>query len=138
MWTYKAHLDRLVDGDTMDVWVELRPQRISENDMLNHLYDFGFSIYGPVDFASSPIMHHQRLRLWGIDAPELRGEEREEGQEALRALAMFFSENADSELTVETVKEKGKYGRYIAKAKLGDVDISTWMVDNAHAEWRDY
>ena len=50
-YTYKAHIDRVIDGDTFDVTVDL-----------------GFRI-----------TTYQRLRLVGVDTPETRGPERPEG-----------------------------------------------------------
>lgn len=141
MWTYTAYLDRLIDGDTFDVWIELRPQRVYEEVLPGQTYkvfDFGFSIYGPTDMAANPIMHHERVRLWGVNAPEIRGEEREEGKKALAALALYWAEHENEPVTVETVKEKGKYGRYVAKTRIGDVDVSTWMVENGYAQWKEY
>lgn len=140
MWNYQAHLDRLVDGDTFDVWIELRPQRIHNETLPGStfpLYDFGFSIYGTVDMSFAPIIRHERLRLWGVNAPEIRGVEREEGRKSLQALSLFMAEHSGP-FQVETVKESGKYGRYVAKAKVGGVDLSEWMVDNGHAVWKDY
>ena len=53
-YTYKAKLKRVIDGDTIDVIVDL-----------------GFSTYT-----------EQRLRLLEIDAPEMRGAESAEGKES--------------------------------------------------------
>ena len=50
-YIYKAHIDRVIDGDTFDVTVNL-----------------GFRI-----------TTYQRLRLVGVDTPETRGPERPEG-----------------------------------------------------------
>lgn len=140
-WTYTAFLDRLVDGDTLDVWIVLEPKGFFPQVLpgtSNKLFDFGFSIYGPASLSFAPMMHHERVRVWGINAPEIRGEEREEGQASMRELALFFAEHADEPMTVETIKEKGKYGRYIARVNVAGIDVSTWMVENGHAQWKDY
>lgn len=50
-YVYKAHVDRVIDGDTFDVTVDL-----------------GFQI-----------TTYQRLRLVDIDTPEIKGPERAEG-----------------------------------------------------------
>jgi micrococcal nuclease len=53
-----------------------------------------------------------KLRLYGIDTPELRGAERPEGLKArdyLRELIL------DKEIYLQSIKDKqGKYGRYLA------------------------
>lgn len=50
-YVYKAHIDRVIDGDTFDATVDL-----------------GFQI-----------TTYQRLRLTNVDTPEMKGPEREEG-----------------------------------------------------------
>lgn len=83
-YIYQAQLVKVVDGDTIDVDVDL-----------------GFQIRQKI-----------RLRLAGIDTPEVRGAEREAGlkskdfvQKQLEAAGSIF---------VET-RKTGKYGRYIAE-----------------------
>ena len=83
MYSYKATLERVVDGDTVLVKVDL-----------------GFTL--------TQIM---RLRLRGIDTPELRGPKRRRGLRA-KAYVKGQLENART-LGVRTYKV-GRYGRYIA------------------------
>ena len=52
-----------------------------------------------------------KVRLYGIDAPELRGPSRPEG---LKSRDVFRSMIYDHEIIIETVKDKtGKYGRLL-------------------------
>ena len=85
-YKYKAHCVRVVDGDT---------------------------IYCDIDLGFGVWLHKQIIRLAGIDTPEIRGEEREEGlkvKEYVEAVLM------NKELILETYKyKKGKYGRWIAE-----------------------
>ncbi len=99
MYQYKARLDRVVDGDTIDV-----------------IIDLGFRI-----------TTHQRLRLAGINTPEIyrvsRGsEEYRRGKEAREFVERRLAEN-NNEMTIETHKT-GKYGRYIAVVRLADSEVS--------------
>jgi len=103
MYQYKAKIIDVYDGDTVTAVVDL-----------------GF-------------LHFQemKLRLYGIDTPELRGEEREQGiivRDILRNMIL------DKEVIINSYKDKqGKYGRYLATILLDDVNINQWLLDEGHA-----
>ena len=84
MYTYKAKLDRVVDGDTIDVNIDL-----------------GFDI-----------SVHKRVRLAGINAPESRTKDLEEKKKGLASKARLIELLDKGDLVVES-KELGKYGRVI-------------------------
>lgn len=105
MYNYKAKIIDVYDGDTVTAMVDL-----------------GF-------------LHFQemKLRLYGIDTPELRGEEREQGiivRDILREMV------SGKEVTIRSYKDKqGKYGRYLANIILEDgLEVNQWLVDNGHAK----
>ena len=103
MYQYKAKIIDVYDGDTVTAMVDL-----------------GF-------------LHYQKmkLRLYGIDTPELRGEERERGLEVRDILREMI---LDQEVIINSYKDKqGKYGRYLANIFLNGIDINEWLVDNGHA-----
>ena len=83
-YTYRCDLDRVVDGDTMDLIVDL-----------------GFNI-----------SHKIRVRLAGFDAPEPRGDTREAGLEYTKKATIWFERNIREQLFVTTQKS-GKFGRWI-------------------------
>jgi micrococcal nuclease len=83
MYTYKATVSRVVDGDTIYVDVDL-----------------GFYL-----------RQLMRLRLNGVNTPELRGETRAEG---LRAKQFVEQTLAGCPAVVIQTTKMGKYGRYIA------------------------
>lgn len=83
MYEYLAKVDRVVDGDTVDLIVDL-----------------GFFINT-----------RMRVRLRGVDAPEVRGEERPEG---LAATAFVQEQIPDGCRVIIRTYKVGKYGRYIA------------------------
>lgn len=103
MYNYKAKIIDVYDGDTVTAIVDL-----------------GF-------------LHYQemKLRLYGIDTPELRGEEREAGivvRDILREMIL------GQEVEIHSYKDKqGKYGRYLATIIKDEVNINQWLVDNGHA-----
>ena len=83
MYTYKASVVQVVDGDTIYVDVDL-----------------GFYL-----------RQMMKLRLKGIDTPEMRGPERPEG---LKAKQFVEETLAQCPAVVVTTDKIGKYGRYVA------------------------
>jgi len=84
-YVYRAIVTEVYDGDTITVDIDL-----------------GFGVW----------MRDQTLRLYGIDTPELRKEEKEHGlkvRDYVRDLIL------GKEVTIESFKgKKGKYGRWLA------------------------
>jgi micrococcal nuclease len=79
----------------------------------------------------------EKIRLDGIDAPEVRGSERYEGiksRDALRTKILH------KQVRLETLKndKKGKYGRTIGIIWLEDENINNWLVVNDYAEVKVY
>ncbi len=108
-YVYRAELERVVDGDTVDM-----------------LVDCGFSIYTG-----------QRLRLYGINTPEIRGAERPAGLAAKEYVINRFSEAED--VVIRTIRDKkGKYGRYLAVIYLDGVNLNEELVREGHAERKEY
>ena len=109
MYVYNAKVISAYDGDTIRVDVDL-----------------GFSFK----------KENMALRLYGIDAPEIRGDTRIRG----RASRDFLREKILGEhVTIKTHKDaKGKYGRYLAEVFLGPISINDLMVQEGHAVYREY
>lgn len=108
MYKYEATVRRWVDGDTVDVDIDL-----------------GFGI----------IFHNQRIRLYGIDAYESRTRDLEEKEKGLAATA-FVNEMAPvgSKITIVTYKT-GKYGRILAEIFLDDyTNLNKLLTEKGHAE----
>lgn len=108
MYKYEATVRRWVDGDTVDVDIDL-----------------GFGL----------IFHNQRLRLYGIDAYESRTRDLDEKEKGLAAKA-FVNEMAPvgSKITIVTYKE-GKYGRILAEVFLDDyTNLNMLLTEKGHAE----
>jgi micrococcal nuclease len=90
MYQYKAKLIRVVDGDTVDAMI-----------------DCGFSTF-----------KKERIRLYGIDAPESRTRDKAEKKRGLAAKARLkeLIKEGKNELIVETsIDKKGKYGRLLGE-----------------------
>lgn len=100
MYEYKAKLDRIVDGDTLDV-----------------IIDVGFKM-----------TTNQRIRLAHIDTPETfrvkhTSEEYKKGIMAKNYVKKRLADN-QNEMKIKTYKRTGKYGRYLGVIELEDSDIS--------------
>lgn len=109
MWTYRARPTRVVDGDTLDVVI-----------------DVGFRI----------TMTH-RLRLLGVNTPEPRGATRDAGKAATRFVIDWVdaASEIDDEwpLTVTTV-EVDSFGRWLADVRdRADQSLSDILLVTGHA-----
>ena len=104
---YHAEVESVYDGDTFTATI-----------------DVGFDIK----------LDNQKIRLYGIDAPEVRGEERPEGLKSRDALRELI----DGKDVVIINRGRGKYGRIIAEIHLDTINVSMWMVESGFAEYREY
>ena len=117
----------------------MEPQLYCYEALVTAVYDAD-TITVDLNLGLSVVRKGLRLRLYGIDAPEVRGVERPEGlvaRDFLRDLIL------DKKITVETIKDStGKYGRYLANIWIklgdGDVNINELLVQEGHAEFREY
>ena len=97
MYEYRCKIRRVVDGDTVDVDIDL-----------------GVGMW----------IHNERIRLYGVDTPESRTRDLEEKKYGLLAKSFVLSYLPEgSYQTLVTVKDKaGKFGRVLGKfvVELGD------------------
>lgn len=90
MYTYKAELVRVIDGDTVEFEVSL-----------------GFNVN-----------IKEKFRFYGIDTPEVYGVKKDSPEYQAGKKASDFVRNAlenAKSITIETVKGKGKYGRWLCR-----------------------
>jgi micrococcal nuclease len=101
IYIYKAELVRVVDGDTVDL-----------------IIDLGFDT-----------SRKERFRLYGIDAPELRTKGGKEAKawlwEVLQPLEAIYVQT----IQLSTKAKRDKYGRFLAVlyGELGDIDANRLM-----------
>ena len=114
LYRYKATVTRVVDGDTLDLLIFL-----------------GFDIHV-----------NRRVRLFGVDTPEVYGVTKESEEYRKGKLASEFTTQwlaaVNNEVQIQTFKDKqGKYGRYIAVVRnLNDENATSLnedLVSNGHA-----
>ena len=104
-FVYQAELDRVVDGDTVDV-----------------ILDLGFDVK----------LHKQRVRLHGIDTPESRTRNLAEKKLGLAAKERL-KELCVGRFKVKSLG-KGKYGRVLGIPYTEDgEDICQMLIDEGHA-----
>lgn len=100
------------------------------NARVTNVYD-GDTITVDLDLGLGVWVKDQRLRLYGIDTPEVRGEERAQGLVArdwLRAKALGRA------VTVETIKDRtGKYGRWLAILWVKGENINETLIADGMA-----
>lgn len=114
LYTYRFKITRVIDGDTVEGEVDL-----------------GFTV-----------KMKMRLRLADINAPEMRGGQREAGVAARDHLIALV--NRHDPIYIRTQKDKSdSFGRYVATLFGYDDrgiswDINAQMVDDGHAERKSY
>tara|TARA_R110000824_G_scaffold20903_16_gene78412 strand:+ start:1710 stop:2084 length:375 start_codon:yes stop_codon:yes gene_type:complete len=92
MFEYFCKVTRVVDGDTIDVDIDL-----------------GFGIW-----------HKARVRMLGIDTPESRTRNLEEKALGLASKARLKELLKNRRVKIECTKEKGKFGRVLATVHASD------------------
>ena len=99
--------------------------------IITDVYD-GDTVTADIDLGFDIWRRNERLRLYGIDAPEVRGQERQKGLLARDALRERL---VGKEVTICTIKDKtGKYGRYLVRIFERGRLINLWLVRVGHAE----
>ena len=107
MFEYKCKLLRVIDGDTVDVDIDL-----------------GFGVW----------LRKQRIRLYGIDTPESRTRDLVEKKYGLAAKDFLVKWTGAGELTIKTHKDaKGKFGRILGELWTFETNINEKMIEKYHA-----
>ena len=103
MYEYRCRVVKVVDGDTIDVDIDL-----------------GFSI----------TLINQRIRLQGVDTPESRTRDLEEKKFGLLAKEVVESYcPIDKYTTLKTSKdERGKFGRILGDFLVYDATTDSWKM----------
>ena len=104
------------------------------------VYD-GDAITVDIDLGLSTWVRGEKIRLHRINAPELRGDEREVGLISRDYLRSLIDKK---EIWLQTIKDKkGKYGRYLGEIWIEDsqnkwIKINDLLVEKGFAEYKDY
>ena len=107
MFEYKCKVTNVVDGDTVDVDIDL-----------------GFGVW----------LRDQRIRLYGIDTPESRTSDPFEklyGKAATEFLKKWLD---GGDVTIKTHKDgRGKFGRILGELWVFDTNVNKKMIEEYHA-----
>jgi micrococcal nuclease len=117
MYEYRAHIIKIVDGDTVDVDIDL-----------------GFGI----------VLSNERVRINGIDTPESRTTDKEEKKFGLAAKARLKSLlgktcTLKTQINKSGEDMKGKFGRILGDFDVYDATTDSWrpvtavLIDEGHA-----
>jgi len=111
MYEYRVLIKRVVDGDTVDVDIDL-----------------GFGIW----------MRDERIRIMGIDTPESRTSDDVEkvfGLAAKKRLSELLGETGILRTQVDKSGEdaKGKFGRILGDFAVGDKTVTQILIEEGHA-----
>lgn len=111
MYEYKCKINKIVDGDTVDVDIDL-----------------GFGVW----------LHDERVRVMGIDTPESRTSDAVEkvfGLASKHRLQELLGETAILKTQVDKSGEdmKGKFGRILGDFVVGDKSVSEILIEEGHA-----
>ena len=107
MYEYRAYVRKVYDGDTVTVDIDL-----------------GFGV----------LLKNQKLRLLGINTPEIRGKSREEG---LKVRDIVRGRISNQWVVIKTHKDsKGKYGRWLAVIHQPGIEesINDWLLKEGYAK----
>ena len=105
MYQYKASLNRIIDGDTIDVNIDL-----------------GFDV-----------KIKQRVRLYGINTPEVRTKDLKEKEKGIEATE-YLKKILQRTFIIQTILNKrGKYGRVLGIIWVKEENINERMVNEGYA-----
>jgi micrococcal nuclease len=113
MYQYRCKILKVVDGDTVDVDIDL-----------------GFGI----------CLNDERVRIMGIDTPESRTRDLEEkafGLASKNRLKELLPEDSYQVLKTEVSKNgedmKGKFGRILGDFLIGEKRVTEYLIEEGHA-----
>ncbi len=108
MYEYKCKVTRVVDGDTVDIDIDL-----------------GFGVW----------LHKERVRIYGIDTPESRTRDKIEKRFGLLAKEFVkqFVKGSSVILRTQKYDAKGKFGRILGDIVVDDKSLSETMIQEHHA-----
>ena len=112
MFEYRCKLVKVVDGDTVDIDIDL-----------------GFGVW----------LKDQRVRLYGVDTPESRTRDPEEKVygKAAKEFVINFLDDKDLILKTKVYDAKGKFGRILGEiwrtTNYADKSVNEYLIEKHHA-----
>ena len=106
MYTYKALVKKVYDGDTITCDIDL-----------------GFNV----------VLKDQKVRFRGINTPEVKGPTKEEGK---KVRDLLHKKLCHQTITIKTYRDKKeKFGRWLADIFMTDdaTSVNQWLINEGHA-----
>ena len=107
-------------------WETVLDEKYSYSANVVSVYD-GDTITCDIKLGFNVVLSKQKIRLYGINTPEIRGEEKPQGyisRDRLRELIL------EKEIKLYTKRDKkGKYGRWLGIIMLDNQNINQLLVD---------
>jgi len=106
---FNSHVEKVYDGDTITLDINI-----------------GFGL-----------KKTERIRMYGINAPEMRGSEKADGTKSRDALRKLI---LGKDVTLKTFGEqkRGKYGRLLGIVYINNINVNDWMVEKGYAKYKKY
>lgn len=115
---------------------EQKPQLYGYRAIVRGMYD-GDTVRVDIDLGCKVWLNDEPIRLYGINAPEIRGEERPEGLKSLAFLETLIQPG--DEILLKTYRDKkGKYGRWLGEIWVDGKNVNQLLVENGYAKPADY
>ena len=106
MHEYNCVVLRVVDGDTIDVDIDL-----------------GFDVW----------LKKQRIRFYGVNTPETRTRDKEEKAKGLIAKEYVKKHCPEGSRIRLKSHDRGKFGRILGEIVVGDTTLNKMLVEDGHA-----
>jgi len=102
--------------------------KITDGDTFRATINIGFDI----------LLTDQRIRLYGIDTPEIRGERKKQGLKAQKRLKWYLVDYGQEVRMVLAKKQRDKYGRrlgriFVKNKRGGWIDVNESMINDGMA-----
>ncbi len=118
---YPIHTKMWADAESVPYTYRMDVQKVYDGDTVTRgVVDLGFGL----DVT-------EKWRLWGINTPELRGEDKAAGivsRDYLKGRILNKNVTVETKKTKSTKTKKGKYGRYLAVLHYRNQNINETMV----------
>ena len=128
MYKYKVEIRRIVDGDTVDLFIDTK---VAVDLPCMEDMDLGFGLV----FRKGRLWLKERVRLYGIDTPESRTRDLREkkfGKLATARVEALLPVGEEFQCTSEEYDARGKYGRAMFDFFLPDGETLCQVLLDEH------
>lgn len=130
----KSEEEKSEELQTID-WDSIIDEKYCYAAYVTDVYDAD-TVTCDIDVGFDIALKDQKIRLYGIDAPEMRGKERQDGivsRDRLREIVL------NKTIKLYTIKDtKGKFGRWLGVLKIFTTNINQLLVDEGLAHIKIY